>query len=160
MFMRMRYLLLLLLLGTSCSLVAQKKVYLNPDGVYKPPSYSQLVLVKDGATIFTSGVVAQDTLGNILGKGDLRLQTRIVFENLQKILASAGASFKDVVKLNYYVVNYSPDQVKIIREVRADFLSKDHLPASTLAGVEALFHPDVLIEIEAIAVIPKKKLAH
>ncbi len=156
----MRYLLLLLLLGTSCTLIAQKKVYLNPDGVYKPPSYSQLVLVKDGATIFTSGVVAQDTLGNILGKGDLRLQTRIVFENLQKILASAGASFKDVVKLNYYVVNYSPDQVKIIREVRAGFLSKAHLPASTLAGVQALFHPDVLIEIEAIAVIPKKKLAH
>jgi enamine deaminase RidA (YjgF/YER057c/UK114 family) len=58
------------------------------------------------------------------------------------------------------VVNYSPDQVKIIREVRADFLAKDLLPASTLAGVQALFHPDVLIEIEAIAVIPGKKSRH
>ena len=156
----MRYLLLLLLLGTSSILIAQKKIHLNPDGVYKPPSYSQLVMVKQGTTIFTSGVVAQDTLGNILGKGDLRVQTRIVFENLQKILAAAGASFKDVVKLNYFVVNYSPDQVKTIREVRADFLAKDHLPASTLAGVQALFHPDVLIEIEAIAVIPTKKSRH
>ena len=141
-------------------LFAQKKIHLNPDGVYKPPSYSQLVMVKQGTTIFTSGVVAQDTLGNILGKGDLRVQTRIVFENLQKILAAAGASFKDVVKLNYFVVNYSPEQVKIIREVRADFLSKEFLPASTLAGVQALFHPDVLIEIEAIAVVPAKKSRH
>ncbi|HAK11109.1 MAG TPA: hypothetical protein DCO78_03225, partial [Chitinophagaceae bacterium] len=129
----MRYLLLFWLMGTSSLLFAQKKIHLNPDGVYKPPSYSQLVLVKQGTTIFTSGVVAQDTLGNILGKGDLRMQTRIVFENLQKILAAAGASFKDVVKLNYFVVNYSPDQVKTIREVRSDFLVKDHLPASTLA---------------------------
>lgn len=156
----MRYLLLFWLMGTSSLLFAQKKIHLNPDGVYKPPSYSQLVMVKQGATIFTSGVVAQDTLGNILGKGDLRMQTRIVFENLQKILAAAGASFKDVVKLNYFVVNYSPDQVKIIREVRSDFLVKDHLPASTLAGVQALFHPDVLIEIEAIAVMPAKKSRH
>jgi enamine deaminase RidA (YjgF/YER057c/UK114 family) len=152
----MRYLFLCLFLGVSSLLVAQQKTHLNPDGIYKPPTYSQMVLVKGGTTIFTAGVVAQDTLGNILGKGDLRMQTRIVFENLQKLLASAGATFKDVVKLNYYVVNYSPEQVKIIREVRADFLSKDYLPASTLAGVQALFHPDVLIEVEAIAVIPGK----
>jgi enamine deaminase RidA (YjgF/YER057c/UK114 family) len=86
-------------------------------------------------------------------KGDLRAQARQVFENLRIALAAAGGSFKDLVKINTYVVGYKPDQLPILREVRAEMLKDLTPPASTLAGVQSLVNPDLLIEIEAIAVV-------
>ncbi len=59
--------------------------------------------------------------------------------------------------MTYYVVNYKPEQLPLIREVRADYLPAENPPASTLAGVQSLFHADVLIEIEAVAVVKKQK---
>jgi enamine deaminase RidA (YjgF/YER057c/UK114 family) len=135
----------------------QLKQHINPDGVNKPKTYSQVVKVNGGSMIFTSGIVADDTNGTIIGKGDLKAQVRQAFENLKIILAAAGAEFKDVVKMTYYVVNYKPDQIPMIREVRANYLPNENPPASTLVGVVALFNPDVLIEIEAVAVIKRQK---
>jgi enamine deaminase RidA (YjgF/YER057c/UK114 family) len=130
---------------------------MNPDGINKPATYSQVVRVNKGTMVFTSGIVSDNEKGEIIGKGDLKAQTKQCFENLKIALAAVGGEFKDVVKLNYYVVNYDRSQVGLIREVRSNYLDTKALPASTLAGVQALFHPDVLIEIEAIAVVPKKK---
>ena len=140
-------------------LFAQHKQHLNPDGVNKPKTYSQVVKVNGGSMIFTSGIVADDANGNIIGKGDLKAQVKQAFENLKIVLSAAGAEFKDVVKMTYYVVNYKPEQIPMIREVRADYLPTENPPASTLVGVSALFNADVLIEIEAVAVVkkPKKK---
>jgi enamine deaminase RidA (YjgF/YER057c/UK114 family) len=140
-----------------CCSNAQEKIHLNPDGVNKPATYSQAVVVKKGSLIFTAGIVAHDTAGNIIGKGDLALQTKQVFENIQVVLAAAGASFKDVVKVNYYVVNYTPDKVQLIRQIRSNYLLPNYKPASTLVGVQALYHPDVMIEVEVIALVNKKK---
>lgn len=151
------YLLMLLLAATAITAAAQQKVHLNPDGVNKPKTYSQVVKVRGGEWVITSGIVADDAQGVIVGKGDLRAQTRQCFENLKIVLAAAGATFNDVVKMNYYVVHYRPEQVALIREVRATYLPTENPPASTLAGVQALFHPDVLIEIEAVAVVKKAK---
>ena len=145
----------LLLNVVYCS--AQLKQHLNPDGVNKPKTYSQVVKVNGGSIIFTSGIVADDVNGNIIGKGDLKAQVKQAFENLKIVLAAAGADFKDVVKMTYYVVNYKPEQLPMIREVRADYLPAENPPASTLAGVQSLFHADVLIEIEAVAVVKKQK---
>jgi enamine deaminase RidA (YjgF/YER057c/UK114 family) len=136
---------------------AQLKQHINPDGVNKPKTYSQVVKVNGGTMIFTSGIVADDTNGIIIGKGDLKAQVKQAFENLKIVLAAAGAEFKDVVKMTYYVVNYKPEQIPMIREVRANYLPTENPPASTLVGVAALFNPDVLIEIEAVAVIRKEK---
>ena len=136
---------------------AQLKQHINPDGVNKPKTYSQVVKVNGGTMIFTSGIVADDVNGTIIGKGDLKAQVKQAFENLKIILAAAGAEFKDVVKMTYYVVNYKPEQIPMIREVRANYLPVENPPASTLVGVAALFNPDVLIEIEAVAVIRKEK---
>jgi enamine deaminase RidA (YjgF/YER057c/UK114 family) len=91
--------------------------------------------------------------GEIVGKGDLKVQVKQVYENLKLCLAAAGATFENVVKMNTYVVNYKPEYVTTIREVRSGYLSSKNPPASTLAGVQALYHPDVMIEIEAIAII-------
>jgi enamine deaminase RidA (YjgF/YER057c/UK114 family) len=93
----------------------------------------------------------------VIGIGDLKAQTEQAMLNLKTALAAAGADFSHVVKLNWYVKNFKTDQLAIIREVRARYLNKTNPPASTLAGVSELFLADVLIEVEAIAVIPEKK---
>lgn len=130
-----------------------KKTFFNPDGVSKSPYYSHAVTVEGGKTIHISGQVALDVKGQIVGKGDLRAQTVQAFENLKLVLQAAGATFSDVVKINTYVVNLKPEGVVAIREVRTKYLPATNPPASTLVGVHALFREDVLIEIEAIAVI-------
>lgn len=135
------------------SLRAQDKQYLNPFGS-KPPGYTHVVVVNGpGKTIYISGQVPVNAAGEIVGKGDLKQQVTQVYENLQTALKAAEATFADVVKMNTYVVNYKPADVVVIREVRSQYLVKENPPASTLAGVQALYHPDIMIEIEAIAVI-------
>ena len=69
----------------SSSLVAQLKQHINPDGVNKPKTYSQVVKVNSGTMIFTSGIVADDANGNIIGKGDLKIQVKQAFENFDRI---------------------------------------------------------------------------
>jgi enamine deaminase RidA (YjgF/YER057c/UK114 family) len=130
-----------------------EKRFMNPTGVAASPAYTHAVEVSGGKTIFISGQVALDEKGELVGRGDLREQTRKVFENLKRALAAAGARFEDVVKTTYYVVGYRPQHLAAIREVRSEYLSQAHPPASTLVGVEALFLEGVLIEVEAIAVV-------
>jgi enamine deaminase RidA (YjgF/YER057c/UK114 family) len=74
-----------------------------------------------------------------------------VMENLKTALAAAGASLRDVVKLNYYVVNLNPEKLSTIREVRNKYISAEHPPASTLVGVTALAREEFLIEVEVVA---------
>jgi len=76
------------------------------------------------------------------------------FASLRIALASAGAAPKDVVKLNYYVVGLDREKLLALRVERDKFLDVQHLPASTLAGVQTLFREDALVEIEAEAVLP------
>jgi enamine deaminase RidA (YjgF/YER057c/UK114 family) len=92
--------------------------------------------------------------GEMVGKTDFRAQAAQVFTNLGAALAAAGATPKDVVKLNYYVVGLNHDKLVALREVRDQFIDKEHAPASTLAGVAALFREDAMIEVEAVAMLP------
>jgi len=91
--------------------------------------------------------------GNTVGVGDLGAQTRQVMENLRTALSAAGASLDDVVKITTFVVDYKPEDRAVISQVRGQFLRADQPPASTLVGVQALAHPDFMIEIEATAVV-------
>lgn len=122
----------------------------NPPGLSTPTGYSHIVAATGGRTIYVSGQVAFDANGQLVGKGDLGAQTRQVFANLETALKAAGATFNDVVKTNYYMLDAS--QVQVIREVRAKYFTKE-LPASTLVEVRRLANPDFLIEIEVIAVV-------
>ena len=131
-----------------------EKQFFNPKGLMASPAFSQVATVRGGSkTIFISGQVALGDDMKLVGKGDIRAQTRKVFENMQAALAAAGATFDDVIKVTYYIVGYRPELLGPIREVRSEFLPKKNPPASTLVGVEALFEPDVLIEVEAIAIV-------
>jgi enamine deaminase RidA (YjgF/YER057c/UK114 family) len=124
---------------------------LNPPELFKGVGFSQVLAARGGRLVFVSGQIAVDREGNLVGRGDLGAQTRQVFENLRVALDAAGASFGDVVKLNYYVVGFRPEQLAVIREVRGRYLPAEAPPASTLVGVTALAMDGLLIEVEATA---------
>jgi enamine deaminase RidA (YjgF/YER057c/UK114 family) len=130
-----------------------EKKFINPDGLVKPGAYTPAISVQGGRTIYVSGQVSQDAQGNLVGKGDLLAQTEQVYKNLGLALSGAGASFADVVKLNVYVVGFQPQHRALLQSVREKHVSKEHPPASTLIGVQALARADFLVEIEAVAVV-------
>ena len=130
-----------------------KKHFFNPADVHQPRGYTHAVAVEGGRTVFVAGQVAFDQQGNLIGKGDLRVQADKALENLLAALAAAGARPADVVKMNTYVVNYKAADYPLIREARSRVFSGENPPASTLIGVQALAIEGLLIEIEAIAVV-------
>src|SRR4051812_36878707 len=103
--------------------------------------------------ICISGQVSVNERGEVVGKGDLKRQTEQTYENLKSALAAAGATFRDVVKMNLYVDGLKPEHVPLLREVRSRYISAEQPPASTLVGVSALVGADWLIEIEVVAVV-------
>ena len=126
----------------------------NPDTVAAPMgTYSQAVRVETGDAVWihVSGQIAIDLEGNLVGPGDVRAQTRQVFENLKAILAANGATFADVVKIGTYLTTL--EDLAGMREVRSEYLT-DEPPASTAVQVVALVVPDALIEIDLVAVVP------
>jgi reactive intermediate/imine deaminase len=112
---------------------------------------SQGVAVPSGRMVFVSGQVARGIDGQLVGRGDIRAQTRKVLENTRSVLTEAGATMDDVVKVTVFVTNLA-EHFSAIHEIRAEFFSSDY-PASTLVEVSRLVDPDMLIEIEAIAVV-------
>jgi enamine deaminase RidA (YjgF/YER057c/UK114 family) len=127
---------------------------INPAGLVRPTGYSHVVATRGGKQVFVSGQVPLDAEGNLVGKGDLKTQAEMVFENLRVALAAAGAAPQDVVKLNTYVVGYKPSDLAVLREVRSRAFGDTALAASTLVGVQALAREGLLVEVEAIAVVP------
>ena len=130
-----------------------QKQFLNPPALNPTNGFSHVVTVAGGKTIYVSGQVSVNERSEVVGKGDMRAQVEHVFENLKIALAAAGATFADVVKITYFVVDLKPEHVPHIREVRRKYLNLDNPPASTLVGVAALVVPDWLIEIELVAVV-------
>ena len=128
-----------------------QKEILNPPELFRGVGFSQAVAGRGSRAVFVSGQIALDREGKLVGRDDLGAQTRQVFENLRAALAAAGVGFGDVVKLNYYVVGFRPEQLAVIREVRGRYLPAEAPPASTLVGVTALAMEGLLIEVEATA---------
>jgi enamine deaminase RidA (YjgF/YER057c/UK114 family) len=129
-----------------------EKRFINPEGLFKPGHYTPVVTVTGGRTIYISGQVPQDENGNLVGPGDLAMQVDRVYQNMQIALASAGASFNDVVKINVYVVGYKPEYRPLLNAARSRYVSQENPPASTLIGVQSLARKEFLVEIEAVAV--------
>jgi enamine deaminase RidA (YjgF/YER057c/UK114 family) len=139
-----------------------EKQFINPPLLLTSPNYTHVVSVRGGKTIFVSGQVAYDAtkdpqrrlLESIVGKGDYRMQAKQAFTNLKTALEAADARPSDVVKINVYVKNYrQSEHLGIISENVAEFFTKDRLPASTVVGVQSLALDELLIEVEAVAVV-------
>jgi reactive intermediate/imine deaminase len=116
--------------------------------VATPAGFSHAV--RAGGLIFVSGQVPLDETGAVVGSGDVAAQTRQVFRNLGAVLDAAGATFADVVKLTFFVRDIGA--IGAIRAIRDEFVDTADPPASSLVEVSRLFMPELLIEVEAVAV--------
>jgi reactive intermediate/imine deaminase len=130
--------------------------FLNPAAVAAPHGYTHAIEVDLGTCkmLIISGQVALDPKGNLVGQGDYEKQTEQIFTNIKNIVESAGGKMENVVKLSFFTRDIS--QIQKIRTVRDRFINTKNPPASTLVEISKLFRDDVLIEIEATAIIPKK----
>ena len=130
------------------------KEYLNPPELFQSQQYgfSQIVKVSGGTTVYFSGQVGWDAQQSLTGNGDLAAQTRRAFENLQTAVQLAGGQMRDVVSLRIYVVNYRREEGQPISACLLEFFPADGLPVTTWIGVQTLARPELLIEIEAVAV--------
>ena len=126
--------------------------FLNPAGLSKPPGYTHVVEITGPVrVVYIAGQLGLDVDGKPVG--DFRAQAVQAFENLKIALASVGAGFEHVVKINNYLVDISAN-ISIFREVRDRYLNTAAPPASTAVGVPGLARPGALFEIEAIVVLP------
>jgi 2-iminobutanoate/2-iminopropanoate deaminase len=124
-----------------------------PHGQWIPPGLSQAMLIQGGNLLLLSGLVSTNSAGAIVGS-DVESQLNQTFENIAATLRAAGADFHSVARLTYYVVNYQPSHLQVIRSVRDRFVNLEKPPASTLVGVAALALPGLLVEVDAIAIVP------
>jgi len=128
----------------------------NPNSVNAASGYSHVAIVDLGncEMLVLSGQVALDHQGQLVGKNDLSKQTEQVFLNIRNILFEHGGSMDDVIKIGIYMKDVS--QIQSFREARDKFINLENPPASTLVGVQSLFRDDILLEVEATAIIPKR----
>jgi enamine deaminase RidA (YjgF/YER057c/UK114 family) len=139
--------------GTTARAQGGETRYINPAGLTKPTGYTHVVLSADGRTVYIAGQVAFDSTGAVVGAGDFRAQAERVFGNLRIALASVGATFSDLVKTTTYVTDVA--NAAVLREIRGKYLDPARPPANSLIPVGTLARPDLLLEIEAVAVIRK-----
>ena len=123
----------------------------NPPTLSTPTGYTHVVEVTGPAkTVYIAGQIAFDKEGKVVGAGDMAAQAEQVFKNLQAALEAAGAKFSDVVKMNTYITDMA--KAPAVREVRARYFGQT-APASTLVQVVKLARPELLLEVEVIAVV-------
>ena len=130
---------------------------LNPDGLPKPEPYRQVAVASGSRTVFLAGQVARTAAGEPVGGGDLAAQVEQAYLNVATALAAVGGSFDDVAKLTVYVVDWSGDKMTALGAGvgrAAGQLGVDLVKPVTLVGVAALGEPDLLVEVDAVAVLP------
>lgn len=128
--------------------------FLNPEGLHRNPAFSNVAVVSGSVrTIYIGGQDAVDALGNIVGIGDIAAQTEQVLRNLRTALTAAGAGPEHVVKWNILVVEGQDfaSGYAVFQRVWGD---RPDPPVITAAVVKGLAHPDFLVEMDAIAVVP------
>jgi len=129
--------------------------YLNPDSLHKNPAFTNVVIASGPVrTVYIGGQDAVNVSGAIVGKGDLKVQTQQVLQNILAALAAADAQLEHVVKWNLYIL-----QGQSLQEGYEAFQSTlgnpPNPPAISAMFVAGLAHPDFLLEMDAIAVVPE-----
>ncbi len=113
--------------------------------------YAPVVTVVPGRLVFCSGMLSRNADGEIVGKGDMRAQMRQVFENIRIALAAAGAKMSDIVKRQTFTTDIDAFFENI--DLRQEYFG-DTLLTSTTVEVRRLSHPDFLVEVEVMAILP------
>ena len=129
---------------------------LKPEGLPKSDFYPQVAVGSGSRTVYLAGQVARTADGTPVGAGDFAAQVERAYLNVATGLAAAGGSFDDVVKLTLYVVDWKPEKLAALGEGvgrAAAQLGTDLMKPVTLLSVAALGEPDLLVEVDAIAVL-------
>lgn len=128
----------------------------NIPGYVDPQAYVHISVATGSSTVYLAGQVSQDASGATVAASDLAGQTEQALVNVARALESVGAAFDDVAKITLYVVDWEPSKMEAIGAgigAAAARLGISPLKPVTLVGVAALFEPDFLVEIDAIAVL-------
>jgi enamine deaminase RidA (YjgF/YER057c/UK114 family) len=128
----------------------------DPNGLPKHPAYRQLSIATGSRLVFLAGQAARDDQGRTIGNGDLAAQVEQAYTNISTAMADIGGSFDDVTRLTVYVVDWHPEKMSLLAEGMtraAKKLQTDLAKPGTLVGVAALAEPDLLVEVEATAVL-------
>ncbi len=125
------------------------RAIIQPKGLWDPrPRFAQVV--RAGKQVYVAGQTSVDGDGNVVGKGEIEVQARQVFQNLRWCLEAAGTDFDHVVKLNIYSTDLDAHR-EVIARLRSEYFREP--VASTTIQVSRLVHPDWLVEVEAVAVL-------
>ena len=125
----------------------------NPTEIWQPfGAFSMAAMPGEGQLVFLKGQVALDPDGALVGEGDMRVQLRQVLENIEAVLASLGGEMGDVVSLTQHTTDI--EAFMACGDIRQGFFAEPY-PVTTTIEVSRLYRPDVLIEITAIAEIPR-----
>ncbi len=131
--------------------------YLNPDGLFRPDAYWQCAVASGSRTAYFSGQAARGADGQPVGAGDLAAQVEQAFLNVDAAVTGVGGTFDDIVKLTLYFVDWHPDKMAAVAAgltAAAGRIGRDLRKPVTLLGVAALAAPDLLVEVDAVAVLP------
>lgn len=135
--------------------MANPKRIVQPKDLPLRKSHSQVVTVTGGTLVFIAGMTSRSEKdATPVHPGDMRAQLRQVCENIGRALRSVGGDFSDVVKTTTFITDI--EKYHRVSDERLKYFKKD-LPTSALIGVVRLAHPDLMIEIEAMAVIPSDR---
>ena len=139
--------------GMPTTRLVPEDVYTNlPDGRPVEELYSQVVSTTGTRHVHVSGTVSLDTSGDVVGADDMTRQVQKTLANIQKSLANVDADVTDIIRIKIYTVDVQRYIDEGTPEL-VEFFGKENMPTSTLLGVDGLAHPDLLVEIEATAVV-------
>lgn len=129
---------------------------IDPEGLPKADTHRQVSVATGSRHVFIAGQVAWDADGRVVGEGDLAAQLEQCYSNIGTALAAVGGSFHDVARLTIYVPHWTPDKWPAVQDGltrAAAMLGFTPLAPITMPGIGAGFTPDILVEVEATAVI-------
>jgi enamine deaminase RidA (YjgF/YER057c/UK114 family) len=129
--------------------------YIDPDSLNKNPAFTNVVVVEGNVkTVHIGGQDAVNASGEIVGKGDIVAQIEQILVNLRAALSAGGAGPEQIIKWIIYVVEGQPLQAAFAAFQNA-WPETPNPPAITMVCVSSLAHPDFLVEMDAVAVVPR-----
>jgi 2-iminobutanoate/2-iminopropanoate deaminase len=127
----------------------------NPPDIWAPfGAFSMAAIQGDGRIVHLKGQVALDRDGAVVGPGDMRAQTRQVLENIRAVLASFGGTMADILSLTHYVTDTA--EFMTTGDIRREFFAAPY-PVTTTVEVASLYRPEIVVEITALAEIPRDR---
>jgi enamine deaminase RidA (YjgF/YER057c/UK114 family) len=124
--------------------------FLSPSTMPQPYGYSQVVEVRAGRTVYIAGQVPLATDNQLVGEGDFAAQVRQTFENVRHALEAVDMTFANVVKMQFFLTDIA--HLPHVRDIRDAYVNTQQPPASTSVEVSALFRPEIMFEMDVVAV--------